>query len=119
MDQQAINDFGVIANERVGQEAKELNTEEAIIPLRVPDAIFDKFVKAAQFNKHPNVEAWAVSTLIQTLTSKIGAATIDSPGYLNNHEAKKITGPSNSGLYLVRLFINICNQQEKMFLSFQ
>ena len=98
MDQQPINDFGVIVNDRKGQEAKELNTEEAIIPLRVPDAIFDKFVKAAQFNKYPSTEAWAAATLINSLTTKIGSPSIDSPGYLNDQTAKRITGPSNSGV---------------------
>ena len=92
-----IEDLGVIVNDKEGQ-IKELTTDEAVIPVRVPDAMFDRFVKAAQFNKYPNVEAWAVATLIQSLTTKIGAPSIDTPGYLNSQESKKITGPSGLGM---------------------
>ena len=92
-----IDDLGVIVNEKEGT-IKELTTDEAVIPVRVSDAIFDRMVKAAQFNKYPNVEAWATSILIQSLTTKIGSPTIDAPGYMNNSEAKKITGPSNLGM---------------------
>lgn len=91
------SNLGTIVNDREGQ-IKELTTDEAVIPIRVPDAIFDKFVKAAQFHKYPNVEAWAIATLIQSLTTKIGAPTIDSPGYLNDAPSKLITGPSNTGM---------------------
>ena len=92
-----IEDLGTIVNDQEGV-VKELTIDEAVIPIRVPDAIFDRFVKAAQFHKYPNVEAWATATLIQSLTTKIGAPTIDSPGYMNTQEAKKITGPSNLGM---------------------
>ena len=51
------NDLGVIVNDREGQ-VKELTLDEAIIPIRVPDSIFDKFVRAAQHFNYPNVEAW-------------------------------------------------------------
>ena len=91
------SNLGTIVNDREGQ-IKELTTDEAVIPIRVPDAIFDRFVKAAQFHKYPNVEAWATATLIQSLTTKIGAPSIDSPGYMNNQPSKLITGPSNSGM---------------------
>ena len=97
MDQQPIEDLGVFVNDREGQEPKELNTDEAIIPIRVSNSIFDKFLKAAKFNKL-SVEKWAVMTLINSLTTKISRPSIDSPDYLNNQEAKKITGPSNSGM---------------------
>ena len=46
MDHNNIDDLGVIVNDREG-EVKELTTDEAIIPIRVPDAMFDRFVKAA------------------------------------------------------------------------
>lgn len=93
-----ITDLGVIVNDREDQETKELNIDEAVLPVRVPHAIFDKFLKAAQFHKYPNVEAWAAATLVNSLTRKIGAPSIDAPSYLNEQEAKKISGPSHSGL---------------------
>ena len=98
MDQQPIDDLGVIVNDREGQEPKDLNIDEAVLPIRVPNSIFDKFVKGAQFNKYPSTEAWAAATLVNSLTTKIGAPSIDSPGYLNDQTAKRITGPSNSGV---------------------
>ena len=98
MDQQPIEDLGVIVNDREGQEPEDLNIDEAVLPIRVPHTMFDKFLKAAQFNKYPSVEAWAAATLVNSLTTKIAAPSIDSPGYLNNQEAKKISGPSHSGI---------------------
>ena len=100
-----IEDLGIIVNDREGMDKandreghiKQLTTDEAVIPVRVPDAIFDRMVKAAQFHQYPTVEAWAASTLIQSLTTKIGAPSIDSPGSLNNQAVRKVTGPSNSG----------------------
>ena len=92
MDHNNIDNLGVIVNDREG-EIKELTTDEAIIPVRVPDAMFDRMVKAAQFHKYPNVETWAAATLVNSLTTKIGAPSIDSPSYLSAQEANKITGP--------------------------
>ena len=97
MDNEHINNLGTIVNDKEGQ-IKELTIDEAIIPVRVPDAMFDRMVKAAQFHKYPNVEAWAVATLIQSLTTKIGAPSINSPGLVNTQPAKLISGPSNSGM---------------------
>ena len=98
MDQQAIDDFGIIVDNPDGQELKELDIDEAVKTIRVPHSLFNKFVIAAHFNKYLNVEAWASATLVNSLTTKIRAPSFDSPDLLNNQEAKKITGPSNSGL---------------------
>ena len=92
-----IDDLGVIVNDQEGQ-IKELTTDEAIIPVRIPDAMFDRMVKAAQFHKYPSVETWAAATLVNSLTTKIGAPSIDSPQYVSTQEARKITGPSGSGM---------------------
>ncbi len=49
MDKEPIDDFGVIVNDRDGQQPKEFNTDEAVLPIRVPHDIFDKFIRAAAF----------------------------------------------------------------------
>lgn len=93
------NNLGVIVNEQEGQESKpQLNLDEAIVPIRVPNNIFDRFVRAAQFHGHKSVEDWATALLISSLTTKIGAATINSPESLSGQSAAKISGPSNSGM---------------------
>ena len=81
------NNLGEVVNN------KELPLDEAVIPVRVPDAIFDRMVKAAQFHQYPNVEAWATATLVNSLTTKVGAPSINSPGLVNTQPAKLITGP--------------------------
>ena len=96
MDQNTSN-LGVIVNDKEGQ-VKDLTIDQAIIPIRVPDSIFDKMVKAAKFKGFNTVEQWAEATLVQSLTTKIGAPSIESPTQLNNQEVRKITGPSNSGM---------------------
>ena len=98
MDKEPIDDFGVIVNDRDGQQPKEFNTDEAALPIRVPHDIFDKFIRAAAFKKYPSVEAWAASTLVQSLTTKIGAPSIDAPDQFCGQDTKKISGPSNSGM---------------------
>ena len=71
MKQQPIDDFGVIVNDSEGQEPKELNIDEAVLPIHFPHSMFDKCVKAAQFNKCPNIEAWSAATLVNSLSTKI------------------------------------------------
>ena len=96
-----INDLGVIVNDRDGMDKsndRSLNTDEAIIPIRVPNAVFDRMVKAAQFHQYKSVEDWAASTLVNSLTTKVGAPRINSPDQLNNQDSRLITGPSNSGM---------------------
>ena len=91
-----ITELGVIVNDRDGMDKsndRSFNVDEAVIPIRVPNDMFDRFVKAAQFHKYPTVEAWAESTLILSLTTKIGAPSIASPTELSGVEANKITGP--------------------------
>ena len=73
MKQQPIDDFGIIVNDSEGQEPKKLNIDKAILPIHFPHSRFDKFVKAAQFNKCPNIEAWAAATLVTSLTTKIAS----------------------------------------------
>ena len=91
--------LGTIVNDVEGKPSKaELNLDEAVIPIRVPNAIFDKFVKAAQFTGHTSVENWATALLVNSLTTKVGAPTIASPEAVSGQTANKITGPSNSGM---------------------
>ena len=94
---ETISNLGTIVNDKEGQ-IKELTIDEAVIPIRVPDAMFDRFVKAAQFHGHRSVEDWATAVLISSLTTKIGAPSISSPGQLSGQDARKVTGPSNLGM---------------------
>ena len=91
MDQNT-NDLGVIVNDREGQ-IKELTIDEAIIPIRVPDKTFDRFVKAAQFEGYPNVETWAAATLTQGLEKRIGQPNISAPTQMSGQSSNLITGP--------------------------
>lgn len=75
-----------------------LNLEEARFPLTVSNDIFDKFVNAANHLGFSSVETWAISTLIQSLNTKVGAAVITSPSEVSGQSAAKITGPSYSGM---------------------
>ena len=79
-------------------EGQNYNLDEAVVPLRFPNALFDRLVKAATFHRFPTVEAYCEARLIESLNSKIGSAYIDSPTTVSGVEAKKITGPSNSGM---------------------
>ena len=85
-------DLGVIVNDREGQEPK-VSLDEARINLRLTNQLFDRLVKAAQFNKFPSVEDYCIYILTQSLQTKIGAANIDAPSYQNGIEARKISGP--------------------------
>ena len=75
-----------------------LNIEEARFPITVSNDIFDRFVKASSHMGYPSVETWATATLIQSLTTKVGHASIDSPTQVSGVSAQKITGPSFSGM---------------------
>lgn len=92
-----INNLGVIVNEKEGQ-IKELTLDEAVIPVRVPDSIFDRFVRAAQHYNYPNVEAWAAATLVQSLESRVGQPSISAPSQVTGQSTGLIKGPSNSGM---------------------
>ena len=87
-----INDLGVIVNDREGEE-KTFNLDEAVLPLRFPNNIFDRLVKAASFYNFPNVESYCQARLVESLNTKIGAAHINAPTAVSGVEAKKITGP--------------------------
>ena len=96
-----IEDLGVIVNDRDGMDKsndRSLSTEEAVIPLRVSNAVFDRLHKAAVYYNFPNVEAYCIARLIESLNTKVGAAHIDSPSNFAGQETKKITGPSGLGM---------------------
>ena len=43
MDQQTIDDFGIIVDNPDGQELKELDIDEAVKTIRVPHSLFNRF----------------------------------------------------------------------------
>lgn len=91
-----IEDLGVIVNDRDGMDKsndRSLNTDEAVIPLRVSNTIFDRLHKAAVYYNFPNVEAYCIARLVESLNTKVGSAHIDSPSNFAGHETKKISGP--------------------------
>ena len=75
-----------------------VNLDEAVIPLRLSHEMVDRIAKKAQFSGYPSVETYCVSIIVNSLTTKIGEATISTPSQVSNTETKKITGPSNSGM---------------------
>lgn len=98
-----ITDLGVIVNDREGMDksndhSERYNTEEAVIPVRIPHNMFNRLLKASEFHGYPNLEAYCAAKLVETLTTKIGAAYIDSPTQMSGVDARKITGSSNSGI---------------------
>ena len=96
-----IKEFGTIVNDRDGMDKsndRTLSLDEAIIPVRLPHNLFDRLVKAAQFYGYPNVEAYCAAKMVESLNTKVGAAHISSPTQVSQVEAKKITGPSGSGM---------------------
>ena len=96
-----IDGLGVIVNDRDGMDKsndRSLNTEEAVIPLRVSNAVFDRLHKAAVYHNFPNVEAYCIARLLESLNTRVGAAHIDSPSNFAGQETKKITGPSGLGM---------------------
>jgi len=98
-----IKDFGVIVNDRDGQDKSndrsiDYNLEEAVVPLRMPNDVFDRLLKAANFHGFDSLEKYLMFRLVQTLETKVGAASIDSPSQTSGVEARKITGPSGSGM---------------------
>ena len=89
-----INDLGVIVNEREGEQPSYPSIDEARLVLRITPSIFDRLAQAATFHQHKSVEDYCIQKLIETLTTKIGAASINSPSQLSgNGGIKKITGP--------------------------
>ena len=95
MDQE--NNFGTIVNDREGQKPT-LPLDEARLILRISDDIFNRLLKAASFYNYPSVEDFCIHKLIESIQTKAGAAHIESPSFVNGQEAKKISGPSNSGM---------------------
>ena len=89
---ESTNNLGVIVNDQEGK-TKELYIDEAIIPVRVPDKIFDQFVRAANFHQYPTVEAWAAATLVSSLEKRIGQPSISAPTQVSGQSSKLITGP--------------------------
>ena len=75
-----------------------VNLDEAVIPLRLTHELVDRLQRKAQFGGYPSVEAYCESIVVNSLSTKVSAPTIDSPGYMSGNEAKKITGPSHSGM---------------------
>ena len=90
--------FGTIVNQREGQDESDLSLTEARIVLRVSDNIFDKLMMKAQHKGFPNLEAYCESIVISSLTTKVGEPTINSPSTMSEQSAKKITGPSGTGM---------------------
>ena len=88
-----------MTNDQTPQEVPNVvNLDEAVIPIRVPHNMFDKFLKAAQFTGHKSVENWATAVLVSSLTTKVGAPSIDAPDQLSGQSTGKVTGPSFSGV---------------------
>lgn len=97
MDQQITKeDLENIVHHPDNEEVKTtVNLDEARFPIHVSNDVFDKFVKAAQFHNFPNVEAWATSLLVESLTKKVGAKTISAPTEMSGkpQTSNLITGP--------------------------
>lgn len=101
MDKNHIDGLGVIVNDRDGMDKsndRSLNTDEAVIPLRVSNDVFDKLHKAANFYGFPTTEAYCIYRLIESLDRKVGQASIDAPSHFSGTETRKITGPSGLGM---------------------
>ena len=64
---------------------------------QLPHHIFDKLVKASEFHGL-SLEKYLMYRLVQTLETKVGAASVASPSAFSGVEAKKVTGPSNTGM---------------------
>ena len=90
-------DLGTIVNDREGV-IKDLSINEARIILRVSNEIFDKLMMKAQHQGYPSLEAYCEFLVTSSLVTKVGAATINSPSQVSEQTAKKITGPSGSGM---------------------
>lgn len=91
-----IDGLGVITNDRDGFDKsndRSLNTDEAVIPLRVSNAVFDRLHKAANYYNFPSTEAYCIARLIESLNTKVGSAHIDSPSSFSGQDTRKITGP--------------------------
>jgi len=87
-------DLGTIVNEREGEESNFPSIEEARLVLRITPKIFDRLVNAATYHQYPSVEDYCITKLIDTLTNKVGAASIDAPSQMSGRsDLKKITGP--------------------------
>ena len=85
------------------QEKEELqshgvNLDEAVIPLRVSNEVFDKLAMASQHKSFNSVEDYCLSAVLETLNQKVGQAHINSPAELSGAPVTKIMGPSNSGM---------------------
>ena len=97
-----ITDLGVIVNDREGMDKSNDRTqaygiEEAVVPLRMPHSIFDRFLKAAEFSGM-SLEAYIMAKMVSSLETKVGETTISSPSQVSGQMANKITGPSNLGM---------------------
>ena len=91
------DNLGVIINDREGMDKSNdrsdgFNLDEAVVPLRMPHTIFNKLLKAAEFNGL-TLEKYCMYRLVQTLETKVGGATIDAPSAFSGAETQKITGP--------------------------
>ena len=93
-----MTDLGIIVNDREGQDKPDLSLTEARIVLRVSDDIFDKLMLKAQHKGFPNLEAYCESLVVSSLVTKVGEPTINSPTQISEQAAKKITGPSGTGM---------------------
>lgn len=86
-----------------GQEQDELqsigvNLDEAVIPIRVSNEVFDQLALASQHKNYSSVEDYCLRAVLDTLNEKVGKAHISSPGELSGAPVTKVMGPSNSGM---------------------
>ena len=77
---------------------KDLSIDEARIVLRVSNEIFDKLMLKSQHQNFSSLEAYCESLVLSSLITKVGEATISAPAQMSGVQAKKISGPSHSGL---------------------
>lgn len=86
MEQSTIREFNPVNND----DAPTI--EEARLNLKVSHNLFDMLLAHAQKRNFPSVESFAIYTLTQAVTQKVGQTHIEGPAVMSGESTGKVTG---------------------------